>query len=417
MREWVYPLSVKGKFQRIHRWTGLVLQAFLFVTPWLTVQGHPAVQFDLEARRAFLLGHVFTAKDSVFLVLLALLATFSLFFFTALFGRLWCGYGCPQTVFLEEWIRPIEMLLEGERGVRRARDKQGWTWRKPAKWAIFALLAFVVAMTFTSWFAGARALWSGQSGTAAYGVVAFLSGVMFLDFAWFREQFCNYLCPYARFQGALSDEGSLAVAYRVELGEPRKGEGRCIGCEKCVAVCPQGIDIRTGFQLECIACARCVDACTGVMQKCGYDESLIVYRALEKRPAVRPRTVAYGALLAGISLVLVVLLAAKDELDATVARAPGTLYTVDADGWIRNTYLLRVSNDSLAAIDVAVAAEMPGAELLVPPMHVEAAESGMAPVVVRLPPGDSHERTLPLLLTVTTGTASVDVATTFKTGG
>ncbi|MDP2311640.1 MAG: cytochrome c oxidase accessory protein CcoG [Pseudomonadota bacterium] len=449
---------MKGRFQRIHRWTGLALQAFLFGTPWIMVAGHPAVQFDIGAGRAFLLGNVFTPRDTIFLVLLGLFAAFSLFFFTALYGRLWCGYACPQTVFLEEWVRPIETFIEGERGVRRARDQRGWTfdriWRKAAKWSAFAVLASVVAMTFVSWFAGARPLWSGSASVAAYGFTAFFAVTMFLDFAWFREQFCNYLCPYARFQGALADDGSLVVAYQAELGEPRQsrstrvskakaaaappvavapvapvvavaavapaeveGEGRCISCDKCVAVCPQGIDIRQGFQLECITCARCVDACEGVMQKSGYAESLIVYKPLVKQPAVRPRTIAYGTLLTGLAVAMGVLLAGRGELDATVARAPGTLYTVDTDGWIRNTFLLRVSNDSLEPIDISVTALLPGAELLVPPMHVAAAASGMAPVVVRIPPGGSEDRTLPLVLVVSAGDTHVDVRTTFKSGG
>ena len=417
----LYPLSVKGRFQRLHRWTGLALQAFLFITPWITVAGHPAVQFDIGARRAFILGEVFTPRDTIFLVILGLFSAFSLFFFTALYGRLWCGYACPQTVFLEEWVRPIEQLLEGDRGVRMARDRKPMhfdrAWRKVGKLIAFAALAAVVGMTFVSWFTGARPLWTGGSSTTAYGVVAALSGVMFLDFAWFREQFCNYLCPYARFQGALADDGSLVVAYQVELGEPRKGTGACISCEKCVAVCPQGIDIREGFQLECITCARCVDACQGVMEKQGHPESLIVYKPLVKRPALRPRTFAYGSLLTALAVALVVLVVKREPLDATVARAPGSLYTIDADGWVRNTFFLRLSNNSLDPIDVSIASNMSGAEVLVPPVHLEPTESGMAPVVVRLPPAAVRERTLPLEFVVSTGETRLEIETTFKTGG
>lgn len=417
----VYPLSVKGRFQKLHRWTGLLLQAFLFVTPWLTVAGHPAVQFDIGARRAFILGEVFTPRDTIFLVIAGLFGAFSLFFFTALYGRLWCGYACPQTVFLEEWVRPVERFFEGDRGQRMARDRKGWSLdraaRKGAKLVVFVLMSAVVAMTFVSWFAGARTLWGGGAGLATYGVVAVLGGILFFDFAWFREQFCNYLCPYARFQGALADDGSLVVAYQVELGEPRKGTGACIACEKCVAVCPQGIDIREGFQLECTTCARCVDACQGVMEKQGHPESLIIYKPLVQRPAVRPRTVAYGSLLTGLAVALVVLLVQRDNLDATVARAPGTLYTVDADGWVRNTFFLRLSNNSMDPVDVSVASTMADAELLVPPLHLAATESGMTPVVVRLPPAAQRARTLPLELVVSAGGTTLEVETTFKTGG
>ncbi|MFN7147114.1 MAG: 4Fe-4S dicluster domain-containing protein, partial [Myxococcota bacterium] len=303
-----------------------------------------------------------------------------------------------------------------------ARDRTGWTfdraWRKAAKWTLFALLATVVAMTVTSWFAGAVPLWTGAAGVGSYAVAAFVAAALFLDFAWFREQLCNYVCPYARFQGALTDDGSLAVAYDVKLGEPRKGAGRCIACEKCVAVCPQGIDIRQGFQLECIACARCVDACTGVMGRKGYP-SLITYRAPEAQPLLRPRTIAYGGLLVALSLALVGLLVAERDLSASISRAPGTLYTVDADGFVRNTFLLRVSNDSLDPVDVTVAGLdlPPGTDLTVLPIHVDAAGQAVAPVVVRMPPGTSDRRTLPLTLTVATDRTRILVDTTFKTGG
>jgi polyferredoxin len=215
----------------------------------------------------------------------------------------------------------------------------------------------------------------------------------------------------------LADDGSLVVAYQVELGEPRKGTGACISCEKCVAVCPQGIDIREGFQLECITCARCVDACQGVMEKQGHPESLIVYKPLVKRPALRPRTFAYGSLLTALAVALVVLVVKREPLDATVARAPGSLYTIDADGWVRNTFFLRLSNNSLDPIDVSIASNMSGAEVLVPPVHLEPTESGMAPVVVRLPPAAVRERTLPLEFVVSTGETRLEIETTFKTGG
>jgi len=204
-REWVEAQSVTGTFTTIRRWTFFALHLILFVTPWIPIGGHPAIRVDLPHRQVFAFGNVYTAADTIFLLIILLFLAFSLFFFTSLFGRLWCGYACPQTVFLETWIRPIEQWIEGDRSRRLRRRRQGFTfdlvWRRALKWTVFAVVAFVVAMAFVSYFAGARDLWTGHGGPVEYSIVAFFSAVFFLDFAWFREQFCNYLCPYARFQG------------------------------------------------------------------------------------------------------------------------------------------------------------------------------------------------------------------------
>ena len=309
-----------------------MLQAILVCTPWISIGGHPAILFDIAARRAYVFGEVFTARDTGYVVLLGLFSAFALFFFTSLYGRLWCGYACPQTVYLEEWVRPLERLIEGERGRRISRDKAGQSWdrafRKGAKWIAFLVLSASVVAACESWFVGAWALATGRAGTTAYLIGGAFTLAMFLDLAWFREQFCNYLCPYARFQGALADEHSLVVAYDIRRGEPRRGSGDCTDCKMCVAACPQGIDIRTGFQLECIACARCIDACTPIMAKKG-KVSLIGYSALTKERAVRPRTVAYAALLCAIFAVFIGKVATRQELQATIARPSGALYVVD----------------------------------------------------------------------------------------
>lgn len=430
-RAWVYTGSVKGRFQRLHRISGVVLQAILFVTPWITVGEHPAFLLDLAGRRLFALGAIFTPRDTLFLVLIGLFAAFSLFLFTSLAGRLWCGFACPQTVFLEEWIRPIESAIEGERGKRISRDKGPWvwdkTWRKALKWTIFALVAVVVAMTLMSWFSPARALWTGEASLVTYALTGILSAVLFADFAWFREQFCNYLCPYARFQGALTDDESQVLAYNVTLGEPGRGTkaaastGACINCNKCVAVCPQGIDIREGYQLECIACARCVDACEGVMAKLEH-EPLIRYTTVttdlgQKPRLLRPRTVAYGAILSLVATVFLVKMNGRHDLEVAVNRAPGTLFTVDADGWVRNTYLLEVHNNhgisGQTPLTVSVMG-IAGAEIIVPPLVLDSNETLRVPLVVRVPPDAELSRTSPLEVHVTASFDAVVVQTTFK---
>ena len=434
-RDWIYTGEISGRFQKIHRATGVVLYTILFFTPWVNVGGHPAVSVDLAARRLFLLGQVFTPRDSIFLVLLLLGAAFTLFFLTSLFGRLWCGYTCPQTVFLEELIRPIERFWEGSRGQRMKADQQPTRFpvlaKKAGKQISFLLVSFVLAMALTSFFVAPLDLWTGNASLGMYGVMASVALLLFFDFTWFREQMCNYICPYARFQGALTDDYSIGIEYDAIRGEPRKkgrrkaGDahaGSCVDCGKCASVCPQGVDIRNGFQMECINCARCIDACSGVMAK--FEQpSLIRYTTIaeqqgRKQKWLRPRTVAYAALLSGLGTMFLVLSNGRHRIEATVNRAPGTLYQLDADGWVRNTFLLQVANNDLEqTLSVTVRLDgLPGAELVVPPIQVAPAGQVNVPLVVRVPASSTLDRTTPLQITVSGDEDERVVATTFKSG-
>mgnify|MGYP001186236337 FL=1 len=432
-RKFIYEQHVTGPWQRLRKATFTVLHLILFVTPWVVIRGNPALLIDLPRRRLYALGAIFTAADTIFLLLLLLFLAFSLFFFTSLFGRLWCGFACPQTVFLDSWIRPLEEWIEGDWVRRRKRDEAGWsldrTWRKALKWGLFIGIAVVVAMTFGSYFAGARELWSGQGSHLEYNIVAIFSAVWFLDLAWFREQFCNYLCPYARFQSALTDAETVLVQYETGRGEPRggeaaKAEGRCIECNKCVFVCPQGIDIRQGFQLECIACARCIDACDIVMEKLGH-RTLITWSAMAevtgaRTRRVRPRTLIYGGLLGGIAAAALVLMAARAPFDATVQRAPGSLFTMDADGFVRNTYLLRVTNKEAAAAPVPFHVTVEGlddAEVIVQDIALGSTESRTVPLIIRVKARPDLPRTIPIEVRVTSPQRSVEINATFKTEG
>jgi cytochrome c oxidase accessory protein FixG len=450
----IYPRSVQGIFAR-WRWGVVFLTQLVFYgLPWLDFGQRQAVLFDLGTRRFYIGPLVLYPQDFIFLTGILIISAYALFLFTALYGRLWCGYACPQTVFLEEWIRPIESWLEGSRSLRMARDKLPWSrsiggarlwdkvWRRAAKWTAFALVAATVAMAFMSWFVGARVIWGGQASPVAYGLTGVLALGMFVDFTWFREQFCNYLCPYARFQGALTDTESLVVAYDDLRGEPRRAvpakslakkepiqasvpqTGACIDCKKCVAVCPQGIDIRGGFQLECISCARCVDACEDVFAKLREKDpnvgpALVGYTALQPASVFRPRTLAYGVLLAVILGSFGMLLAQHHHIAANLDRAPGMLYVIDPDGWTRNTYLLQVTNNEHVPNRYAVTmSEMPSsAELTAPAMVIEPGKTVVMPVIVRIPPHTSGARTLPLMLTIAGGGDAVTLATTFKTSG
>jgi cytochrome c oxidase accessory protein FixG len=430
-RRWVYPLAVDGRHQRLRRWTFLALHLVLFVTPWVPINGRPALLIDLPSRRLYAFGAIFTASDTLLLLLILLFLAFALFFFTSLYGRLWCGYGCPQTVFLDAWIRPLERWIEGDAGRRRRRDQGPWTLeragRKAAKWTAFAAVSLIAAMAFMSFFAGAPELWTGKAGPVEYSLVGIFAVAWFLDFAWFREQFCTYVCPYARFQSALTDENTVQIAYDAGRGEPRGGptarsEGRCIACNKCVAVCPQGIDIRNGFQLECIACARCVDACEDVMGRIDH-ESLVRYTTLAAQQGrgsrrLRPRTVVYATLLTGLAAAFVAVVSTRAPFEATVSRVPGSLFTVDHDGWIRNTYLLRITNNepSDRPLPFAVRVEgLQGAEVVAQPVALGTTESATLPLVVRLPPSGELARTVPIHVLVTSPAGRVQLEATFKT--
>ena len=432
-REWVYPQSVTGAFMSLRRWTFLGLHLVLLLTPWITVKGHPLLLIDWPARRVYLAGSIFTAADTIFLMLLAMFAAFSLFFFTSLFGRIWCGYACPQTVFLESWIRPLELWIEGDRSQRMRRDGKGWhwdrIWRKAAKWTAFLAVSAFLAMSMVSLFAGARALWTGEASALAYTFVAIFTAAWYADFTWFREQFCNYLCPYARFQSALTDDETWLISYDEGRGEPRgKGKaaaeaGNCISCSKCVVVCPQGIDIRNGFQLECIQCARCVDACASVMEPLGH-ETLVRYSTMAKDEGrktrrLRPRTVVYGSLMTALVGFAIVLLLGRVPFEASVNRAPGSLFQADADGWVRNTFLLKITNNDseTGAVTYDVSLDgLEGAEVLTDQVVLNSTETRTLPLVIRVPAESVDRRTIPFTVHIRTSDRELILPTTFKTG-
>jgi len=428
-RNWIYARRIAGRFQQLHRVSGVILIAVLAVVPWLTIAGRPVFRIDLPARNVYLLGTVFTAADGFNLVLLGLIAAFLMFFATSLLGRLWCGWFCPQTVFLEEFVRRIELWIEGDRGRRMRRDEGPWTfdkiWRKSAKFTAFAVLSFVVAMAVMALFAGPVDLWTGAAGSSEYMLVGIVGVGLFLDWAWFREQLCIYVCPYARFQGALTDDHSLVVSYDVSLAEPRgKGrsavmDGHCIDCGKCVDVCPQGIDIRDGFQLECINCSRCIDACEDVMGRLDRP-SFIRYSTVaadegRKTRWIRPRTVVYSALLLALSTGLVYRIATKVNLEVTVNRTPGSLFQQDDDGFVRNTFLVHVvNNDPIEGHTYEVVVEgLTNAEITAPGLSLASLEARTVPLVIRLPDG-SISRTTPFQVRVQSEAAHLTRDATFK---
>ncbi|MCK6527289.1 cytochrome c oxidase accessory protein CcoG [Myxococcota bacterium] len=406
-REWIYPADVKGRFVRARRVVGIVLIAFFAGMPWVTVDGSPAVLLDVGGRRVVLFGAVFTHHDTWALALVSVAAGLGLFFFTSVLGRVWCGWACPQTVWVEWLFRPIERWIEGpaHRRRKRAQGARGWDfwWRRLVKWAAFAGVTAATTFVFMSWFVGARALARGDVGGVEIAFAALLFAFFFFNGAWFREQACHYVCPYARFQGVLMDDHSLVVAYDAARGEPRRrgrhrDGGDCIDCTRCVQVCPSGIDIRDGDQLQCIACAACVDACDDVMVRIGKPRGLVRYTADRDRGRIasgprrflRPRAVAYLGLLGVLAALLGVGLAARAPFAVHVTRAPGErMYSALPDGRVANHFSVHVTNRSHREHAFTVRAA-PGTEAKAPgtPWRVDWGSEVRMPVFVVAPPAD-----------------------------
>jgi cytochrome c oxidase accessory protein FixG len=363
----VYPRDVKGSFASLRKLAVIVLLGLYYILPWLNWGGHQSVLFDLPARKFYILGLTFWPQDFIFLTLMLIIAGLSLFFVTAVAGRLWCGYACPQTVWTEVFLW-MERLVEGDRGKRIKLDASPWNTnkilRKTSKQVLWIGFALWTGFTFVGFFTPIREL--------GYSVVTFQLGswetfwLLFYSFATYgnagilREQVCKYMCPYARFQSAMFDKDSLIITYDVERGEPRgarrrsadpktEGLGDCIDCKICVQVCPTGIDIRQGLQYECIACAMCVDACDSVMDKMEYPRGLIKYTTenaiLNKGyHMLRPRTIVYTAILATLITAMVMSIVLRPPVILDAMRDRNALYKDVGRRGIENSYTLKIIN-------------------------------------------------------------------------
>lgn len=405
-RVWLYPTWFRGKWMTLRTVVHWVLLAMLLVGPWIDVAGHPAIRIDIPARRIYLWGLQFFATDGSYLLFVFGILVFSVFLVTALFGRAWCGWACPQTVFLESLIRPIERLIEGNAHRRRKLDAAPWTASKIAKkltkWTAFAVVGGAIGTTFTAYFLGRDGVLEAQldpfshpAGTATF---VFITGLLFFDFFWFREQTCLVVCPYGRLQSVLLDANSLLVAYDEKRGEPRgkkntPGAGDCVDCRRCVEVCPTGTDIRKGTTMECIQCMACIDACDDVMSKLVRPEGLIRFsseNAISGQPQriVRPRVLAYAGGLLGIVATASIVLSNRQPVELSMSRALGAPYVVLEDGRVQNPLRLRISNkgDAARAFDVEVL-EPADAQITVPvsPFPVPPGEVRYLPVFVTRP--------------------------------
>jgi cytochrome c oxidase accessory protein FixG len=371
-RFFLHPADVSGAFTLLRRVSAWLLIAVYVALPWIPVNGHPAVFLDVLHRRFHFFGVTLAAQDMWLLFFLITGLGFLLFYLTALFGRIWCGWACPQTVFLEHVYRRIERWLEGDAQARRKLDAAPWDGRKTTlrvlKHGLFILVSVLIAHIFLSYFFSIPAVYGmmRQSPAEHFGAflfVAAFSGILYFNFAWFREQLCIVICPYGRLQSALIDDDSLVIGYDENRGEPRgkpseEGVGDCIDCFRCVQVCPTGIDIRQGLQLECIGCAACVDACNDVMARLGRPKGLVRYdsqNGLEGAPRrwLRPRVFLYTALLCLGASVMAFSFSRVEPAIATVTRMQGAPYYVTEEA-IRNQFLLRLVNKQNDALTFTV---------------------------------------------------------------
>ncbi|HMQ72044.1 MAG TPA: cytochrome c oxidase accessory protein CcoG [Rubrivivax sp.] len=413
----IYARAVSGWFAG-WRWAMVWLTQLVFYgLPWLQWNDRQAVLFDLGARRFYIFGLVLYPQDFIYLTGLLIVSAYALFLFTAVAGRLWCGYACPQTVYTEIFMW-IERRIEGDRPQRMKRDAAGWTldrtWRALAKHAAWIAIALWTGFTFVGYFTPIRELGAAAL-TLGFGPWEWF-WVLFYGFAtygnagWMREQVCKYMCPYARFQSAMFDRDTMIISYDAGRGEPRgtrgrktdlkaAGLGHCIDCELCVQVCPTGIDIRKGLQYECIGCTACIDVCNGVMDKMQYPRGLIRYvtqnglaqgwtGAQMLRRIFRPRVLVYGAILVLITAALAASLALRAPMKVDIVRDRATLARLVEDGWIENVYRLQIMNATERTQRYRIGATgfdglvvEPAGEVALGP-----AEARWVPVAVRVPP-------------------------------
>jgi cytochrome c oxidase accessory protein FixG len=358
-RHYIRPKLAHGRFLTRRRVVGFALIALFVLLPRLRIDGHPALLIDLVTREVYVLGAMFRPSEGFALAMLGITIVIAVFLVTALFGRVWCGWGCPQTVYLELVFRPIERWLEGSRGQRASKP------RKLVKWTLYAAIAFALSNVFLAYFVGTDRLEQWVFGSpldhpVGFAIVMFVAALMLFDFGWFREQLCTIACPYGRLQSVMLDRQSLIIGYDGVRGEPRAkpkkklpvvGAGDCVDCGACVAVCPTGIDIREGLQMECIGCAQCVDACDAVMLKLDRKPGLIRYTSQDElagkpRRIWRLRTIAYPALLALASALLVLAVATHESTEVWIARIQGPAFIELPDGKISSQARIKLENQS-----------------------------------------------------------------------
>jgi len=377
-RSWIFPKKPEGRYYEYRKWVSYVLLLFLFLSPFLKVNGHQFLMFNVLERRFNIFGLPFWPQDFHLFVISMITGVIFVALFTVAYGRIFCGWMCPQTIFMEMVFRRIEYWIDGDRGAQIRLSKQAWNankiWKRSLKWTVFFVISFLIANVFLAYLIGSDRLMQYvtdgplQHMSTLISLVIF-TAVFYFVFAWFREQVCIIACPYGRMQGVLLDNKSIVVAYDYKRGEKEKGRkkfrknedrqdlgyGDCIDCFQCVHVCPTGIDIRNGTQLECVNCTACIDACDHIMEKVNLPKGLIRYASEDN--ISKKATFKFSARLKGYTAVLVVLtgiltgmLFLRNDLEANILRLPGQLYERKEGNIISNVYTYKLVNKTSATI-------------------------------------------------------------------
>jgi len=436
-RNWIYPKKPSGKFYTARSILSFFLLAFLFGAPFIKINGHPFMLFNVLERKFILFGVAFGPHDFHLFGLAMISVVVSIFLFTVVYGRIFCGWICPQTIFMEMVFRKIEYWIEGDASRQRALAKAPWDAqkiiKKVSKQVIFFLISFLIANTFTAYIIGIEALENmivegpgAHFGT--FAAVTVFSGIFYFVFSYFREQACTMVCPYGRLQGVMLDQNSIVIAYDNVRGEPRgkikKGtdqsnNGDCIDCHICVDVCPTGIDIRNGTQLECVNCTACIDACDDVMVKVGRPKKLIKYASKNeiesgKRKIFTPRAIGYTAVLVLLLSLLTVLMANRSDFELTILRTPGLLYQEQPGGKISNLYDMKLVNKTFKILpaklklkNIKGEIKLIGHDLVAEPQEVVEAK-----FLVILPESEIHKLNTPIEISVESEGIEIDVIKT-----
>jgi cytochrome c oxidase accessory protein FixG len=359
-RKWVYTKKPSGKWYTRRTIFSWVMLLFFVGAPFIRFNGHPFILLDIASRKFIIFGAIFWAQDTFILSLLMLSFVLFIVLFTVTFGRLWCGWACPQTIFLEMVFRKIEYLIEGDYKIRYNLDHGPWTKEKIIKKAIkhfvFILISLAMTNTFLMWFIGSEKwiqLFSEpiSGNLAGFIIMLIVSGFFYWVYSYFREQICTMVCPYGRMQGVLLDSKSIIVTYDYKRGEPRgtKSTGDCIDCHQCISVCPTGIDIRNGTQLECINCTACIDQCNKIMEVTGKPAGLIRFDSEEgikygHKTIWNARNKAYSAVLLILFSFFIYTLLSRPVVETTILRTPGLLFQENSDNTISNVYNIKIVN-------------------------------------------------------------------------
>ena len=438
-RLWLYPRKPSGRFYRYRAWLSYLLIGVMFAGPFIRINGNPLLMINVVERRFSVLGMIFWPQDNLVFALSLLLFLTGIAVFTAAFGRLWCGWTCPQTVMMEMVFRKIEYFIEGDAHQKKALDNAPWTrgkmFKKAAKHAIFLALSFLIGNTLLAYIIGSQEvirIITDPPGAHLVGLtfMVLFTLVFYGLFARFREQACTFICPYGRFQSTLLDENSIVVAYDYKRGETRaklrrtepmaersaRGAGDCVDCHQCVTVCPTGIDIRNGTQMECVNCTACIDACDHVMDKVNRPRGLIRFASLNgiesgEQLRITPRILGYCAVLTLLGVGLVALLLTRSDVDATLLRAQGGLFQQMPNGRISNLYTLKLTNKTQRDMPVELRLQSPEGTLTVygiRSLSVGPEAQFETSVLMEISPEDLAGRSTPVVVEVFSGDRKID---------